>query len=66
MTASPRTRVTLAYGTEGLEIEVPDDATVVRPAHRPTVADEIAAVRAALDRPVDGPPCASWCPRVPG
>lgn len=47
--------MTLAYGTEGLELFVPRDATVVRPAHRPAVADEIAAVRAALDRPVEGP-----------
>jgi nickel-dependent lactate racemase len=51
-----RTRVTLAYGTDGLDIEVPEDATVVRPAHHPAVPDEVAAVRAALDRPVAGAP----------
>lgn len=57
MTATHGTRrVTLAYGSDGLEIDVPGDATVVRPTHHPAVVDEIAAVRAALDRPVQGRP----------
>jgi nickel-dependent lactate racemase len=57
MSSRPRTsRVRLAYGTTGLEITVPDDATVVRPAHRRAVDDDTAAVRAALERPVEGPP----------
>jgi nickel-dependent lactate racemase len=57
MTARPATRrVTLAYGAEGLEIDVPEDATVVRPAHHSAVTDETEAVRAALDRPVEGLP----------
>ena len=55
-------RVTLAYGTTGLEIDVPGDATVVRPAHHPAVADEIAAVRDALDRPVEGLPLRDLVP----
>jgi len=55
-------RVTLAYGTEGLEIEVPEDSTVVRPAHHPAVADEVAAVCAALDRPVVGTPLRDLVP----
>jgi nickel-dependent lactate racemase len=54
--------VALAYGTEGLEIDVPEDATVVRPAHRPAVDDEIAAVRAALERPVEGRPLRDLVP----
>jgi nickel-dependent lactate racemase len=63
VTGSRRTnRVTLAYGTQGLEIEVPEDATVVRPAHHPAVADEVAAVRAALDRPVEGAPLRDLVP----
>jgi lactate racemase len=49
-------RVTLAYGSEGLDIEVPLAATVVRPGHHPAVADEVAAVRAALEHPVSGRP----------
>jgi nickel-dependent lactate racemase len=54
--------VTLAYGTEGLDIEVPTDATVVRPAHHPALADEVAAVREALDRPVTGRPLRELVP----
>jgi nickel-dependent lactate racemase len=49
-------QVRLAYGTAGLSIDVPADATVVTPAHRQAVADEVAAVRAALERPVAGQP----------
>ncbi|MGZ8475944.1 MAG: lactate racemase domain-containing protein, partial [Candidatus Limnocylindria bacterium] len=49
-------RVRLAYGTSGLEIDVPEGATVVTPAHHPAVADEVAAVRAALEQPVAGRP----------
>ena len=56
MTSRARTsHVRLAYGTAGLEIPVPNGATVVRPAHRRAVDDETAAVRAALERPVEGP-----------
>jgi nickel-dependent lactate racemase len=56
-------RVTLAYGTEGLEIDVPVDATVVRPAHRAALDDPVAAVRRALERPVAGPPLRDVVPR---
>jgi nickel-dependent lactate racemase len=56
-------RVRLAYGREGLDIDVPADATVVTPAHRPAVPDEVAAVRAALDRPVAGRPLRELVPR---
>ena len=49
-------RVRLAYGVEGLAVDVPADATVVTPAHWPAVADEIAAVRTALQHPVTGRP----------
>jgi nickel-dependent lactate racemase len=48
--------VRLAYGRDGLDIEVPDDATVVTPVHGPPVDDEVAAVQAALEHPVEGPP----------
>ncbi len=44
--------VRLAYGQGHLEIEVPRDrATVITPSHRPGLADERSAVRAALERP---------------
>ena len=49
-------RVSLAYGDDGLDIEVPADATVVYPKHQAAVADGGAEVRAALRAPVAGPP----------
>jgi lactate racemase len=47
--------VTLAYGRQGLEAELPDDATVVLPTDLPGLADEAQAVREALRNPLDGP-----------
>jgi lactate racemase len=47
--------VTLEYGESGLEIEVPDDAVVVRPASLPGLPREQNAVRAALRSPTSGP-----------
>jgi nickel-dependent lactate racemase len=55
-------RVTLAYGAEGLELEVPDDATVVSGTEAASVADEAAAVRQAWRAPVSGPPLARLVP----
>ena len=50
-------RVRLAYGTTGLDIEVdPELTTVVEPVHQRAEADPGAALRAALRRPVAGPP----------
>jgi nickel-dependent lactate racemase len=50
-------RVRLAYGTEGLDVELPDRrTTVVEPAYPPAAADEAAVLREALRRPVAGPP----------
>ena len=48
-------RLTLAYGRHGLEVEVPDDATVVEPSSPPALADEAGAVRDALRAPLSGP-----------
>jgi nickel-dependent lactate racemase len=53
---APSKRVALAYGSASLAIDVPAGATVVTPAHHPAVTDEVAAVLAALERPVAGPP----------
>ena len=49
-------RVRLAYGDEGLDIEVPADATVVYPNHHAAAADASAEVRTALRAPVAGQP----------
>lgn len=49
--------VRLAYGTTGLDVELPDDVTtVVTPRHAAAVTDPVGALRAALRTPVAGPP----------
>ncbi|GAA5189990.1 nickel-dependent lactate racemase [Rugosimonospora acidiphila] len=50
-------RVQLAYGTDGLTVDLPDGrTTVITPAHPPVVGDERAALREALRHPEAGPP----------
>jgi nickel-dependent lactate racemase len=50
-------RIELAYGSDGLTVDLPDDrTTVVEPLHPPAVADARAAVLEALRHPVAGPP----------
>ena len=50
-------RITLAYGSTGLEVELPDDrTTVVEPIHQRATDTPEAALRAALRAPVAGPP----------
>lgn len=49
-------RVDLAYGRDGLAVDLPDGrTTVVTPRFRPGVADPAAALRQALRRPLAGP-----------
>ncbi len=50
-------KVKLAYGKEGLWIELPDgDVTVVEPRFVPGLPDEIEAIRSALREPIGTPP----------
>ena len=50
-------RVRLAYGKEGLWIELPDrNVTVVEPRYVPGLPDEVEALRAALRSPLGTPP----------
>jgi nickel-dependent lactate racemase len=50
-------KVRLAYGREGLDVELPDErTTVVEPAYHAGAADERAVLREALRTPVAGPP----------
>ena len=50
-------RIELAYGSDGLTVELPDArTTVVEPLHPAAAADERAAVLDALRSPVAGPP----------
>ena len=55
------TSLRLAYGRHGLTIALPDDAplTVVEPRFAPGLADERAAILAALRAPLDAPPLRS-------
>jgi lactate racemase len=48
--------VWLAYGEEGLRVELPDDrTTVVQPVHAPPAPDPASALRRAMREPVAGP-----------
>lgn len=47
--------VELAYGTEGLVVDLPASTTVVRPSHRRPDADAGELVRASLRRPIGSP-----------
>ena len=50
-------KVALAYGRDGLTVELPDrNVTVVEPQYVPGLPDEPAALRQALRRPTAGPP----------
>jgi lactate racemase len=50
-------KVRLAYGEEGLDVELPDDrTTVVQPVYARPAPDPTAALRTAMREPVAGPP----------
>jgi lactate racemase len=49
-------KVSLAYGRNNLDIEVPDNTTVIEPSHMTPVPDERAAVVEALDNPIGATP----------
>jgi len=53
-------KVNLAYGQGRLPVELPDSTTVIEPSHQPGVADERAAVLAALDQPICTKPLREW------
>jgi nickel-dependent lactate racemase len=49
-------KLTLPYGERGLDVEVPDTATVLLPEQTPPIPDADAAVRAAIAAPLGSPP----------
>jgi lactate racemase len=51
--------LTLSYGRTGLPLDLPLPADVLRPRHVPGLADEAAAIRAALAAPFDSAPLAA-------
>lgn len=53
-------RLQIDYGSSGLQVDVPDDRTVVvAPRHTPAVGDPAAALADALRHPTAGPPLAA-------
>src|SRR5690349_6842947 len=59
MTASTKT-THLTYGRGTLPIDVPADAEIFEMRPIPGLADEAAAIRAALRAPIGAPPLAQW------
>lgn len=49
-------RVKLAYGREGLVVDLPDSATVIEPLFVPGLQDEAGSIREALRSPIGKPP----------
>ena len=50
-------RIRLDYGSDGLEVDLPDDRVIViEPAHRPAAADPHGVLLTAIRSPVAGPP----------
>jgi nickel-dependent lactate racemase len=49
-------QVTLAYGRDGLSVELPDDTAVITPVPHAAAVDVPAELRRALREPVAGPP----------
>jgi len=50
-------KVRLDYGSDGLEVELPDErVTVIEPTFRPGVADPHATLLDAIRNPIEGPP----------
>lgn len=48
--------ITLAYGREGLAVDLPDSTDVITPRFVPGLPDETSALREALRHPLAGPP----------
>lgn len=54
-------KVRIAYGRNGMEVELPREATtVIEPRHEPVLPDERAAVQGALDHPLGCRPLREW------
>jgi nickel-dependent lactate racemase len=60
-------KISLAYGRGTIDVEFPDDATVIEPAFHAGLPDEREAIVAALNKPIDAPALsalADACTRV--
>ena len=56
MTAQGQRTVTLAYGSSGMSVDVPANATIISPRHAAAAADPLGVLRRAIREPVAGPP----------
>ncbi len=56
-------RIDLAYGRDGLGVELDVDADLIEPRYLAGLADEASAIRAALRTPTFGPPLGEVVPR---
>jgi len=63
MSGRPSKRVRLAYGRNGLEVEVPADADVLEPEQLGGLPDETVAIRRALGDPLSSEPLRRVVPR---
>lgn len=52
-------RINIAYGREGLDIELPDETDIIQSSPMAGLADEIAAIRQALQNPIGMPALAT-------
>jgi nickel-dependent lactate racemase len=48
----PNMNVRVAYGTRGLDLDLPPETTIIEPAETPGLADEAAAFRSAVRSPI--------------
>src|SRR5438445_7229584 len=54
-------KINLAYGQGHLPVELPGDrTTIIEPSHAPGLADERAAIYAALENPLAARPLREW------
>ena len=56
-------RIDLAYGRDGLGVELDADADLIEPRYLAGLADEVSAIRGALRTPTVGPPLGEVVPR---
>lgn len=57
--------VTMAYGTSGLDVQVPDSATFVGPQHGDATSDIAPVLARALSEPASGAPLRDRVPDYP-
>ena len=49
-------KIKIDYGKNGLIIEVPDNATVLKPKHKEKIYNPEAVIKSSLSNPINNPP----------